>query len=435
MKFLSSFIQKSPRLALTLAACISPFIASESLAAVTVVKTFTPSTIEAGQSSGLSYVFTDADGGGETALALAENFGSASFIINSNNCGFTAGIPMGSVSSLNLTGGSLAPGASCTFGGTLSTPPSTVPDAYTFSSTVSSTDAINGASGDATVNAALVITESVLSYSVTFNQPTIAENENGAVTYIFTNNNAAAPASSINFNHTFNGFTATPSTSNCGIGVNVTATNMSWSSGTLAAGATCNVQISLSPTGPGSYINTTGDLTSSLGNSGNQAPVLTVTAAPSVQMTISPNVIEVGNGTNLVFDLLNPTASTAGSLAFELDLTATGLMVTGAPSSNCGGTLVASGTNIQLSAASLASAASCQLTVPIISSAHGSIDLTMINVNNMLALAGGTANLQVNALMNNAVAAVPSLNPLHQILLAALILGAALKTRRRYNKH
>lgn len=434
MKLLSPILKKTPRVALTIAALISPFVVNDSMAAVTVVKTFTPSTIEAGQSSGLTYVFTDADGGGETDLALAENFAPATFIMNSNNCGFSAGVPVGSVTSLTLTGGSLAPGASCTFGGTVFTPASTVPDAYTYSSTVSSTDATNGASGDANVNADLIVNASVLDLSVTFLSPSIAEGDSGNLTYIFANNNVGAAASSINFSHTFNGFTATPSSSSCGIGVNVTATNMSWSSGTLAAGTSCNVQIILSPTGPGSYTNTTGDLTSSLGNSGNAAPVLTVTAAPSVQLTASPNVIQAGDVTNLIFNLNNPTGSTAGSLAFELDLAATGLMVDTTPSNNCGGTLVASGTDIQLSAVSLASGSSCQLTVPIVSTAHGNITLSIINLNNLVALAGGTANLQVNAFMNNAATAVPGLNPIHQIMLAALILATALRTRRHFQK-
>jgi hypothetical protein len=57
-------------------------------------------------------------------------------------------------------------------------------------------------------------------------------------------------------------------------------TNISYTGGTVAAGATCTVSADVTSNTPGTYVNTTGDLTSSAGNSGPTVATLTVNAAP-----------------------------------------------------------------------------------------------------------------------------------------------------------
>jgi len=58
------------------------------------------------------------------------------------------------------------------------------------------------------------------------------------------------------------------------------AGSLSYTGGTVAAHASCTVSADVTSDTPGTYANTTGDLTSSVGNSGPASASLTVTAAP-----------------------------------------------------------------------------------------------------------------------------------------------------------
>jgi hypothetical protein len=60
------------------------------------------------------------------------------------------------------------------------------------------------------------------------------------------------------------------------------ASVISYSGGTVLAGTTCTIEVDVTASQPGTLVNTTEDLTSSLGNSGPASAPLTVAAATSI---------------------------------------------------------------------------------------------------------------------------------------------------------
>ena len=72
---------------------------------------------------------------------------------------------------------------------------------------------------------------------------------------------------------------------------------ISYTGGTVAAGATCTISVDVTGTTAGQFVNTTGVLTSSLGNSGTASDTLTI-VTPAADLSISkiasPNPTEAG---------------------------------------------------------------------------------------------------------------------------------------------
>ena len=89
---------------------------------------------------------------------------------------------------------------------------------------------------------------------------------------------------------------------------------ITYTGGTVAAGASCTVSVDLTSASPGTYINTSGDLTSSIGNSGDATATLVV-EDPSIDVEKSTNgqdadtptgpVIAVGDNVNWSFTVMN----------------------------------------------------------------------------------------------------------------------------------
>ncbi|MCB9297735.1 MAG: DUF11 domain-containing protein [Lewinellaceae bacterium] len=151
---------------------------------------------------------------------------------------------------------------------------------------------------------------------------------------------------------------------------------ISYSSSALVGGVSCTLQIDVTSSTAGIHVNTTGDLTSSLGNSGTASDMLTVEPPPTFAKAFSPDQIFVGNPSTLVFTIDN-SASTlpATGLNFS-DFLPAGMAVAAAPaaSTTCtGGALTApagSGT-ISYIGGTVAAGASCTVQVDVTSSTAG----------------------------------------------------------------
>jgi len=145
---------------LTSVALLMPFLATDSFAAVTLTKTFTPSTVEVGQQVAVLYTFTNDDSTPETNIAFTEDFSgiaaNAGFTMNSDNCGFS-NTPAVNSPTIAVTNGSMT-GGTCVFGGNLFIPANTTPDMYTLTTTgITSTDGIAGPAATPNVMASLTI--------------------------------------------------------------------------------------------------------------------------------------------------------------------------------------------------------------------------------------------------------------------------------------
>ena len=170
-----------------------------------------------------------------------------------------------------------------------------------------------------------------------FTQTFTPENFNadgvGTLTYTIDNTASALDATSLSFTNALPaGLVLSDSVnffSSC-VGGSVTAgpgsSSFSYSSGTVPAGASCILQVEVTSREGGSFINTTGDLTSSLGNSGPSTDTLEVTPIVAVRLSQIESVdpVVAGSGdNNLVYTIstLNDGPSTATGITISETLT------------------------------------------------------------------------------------------------------------------
>ncbi len=155
--------------------------------------------------------------------------------------------------------------------------------------------------------------------------------------------------------------------------------SISYTAGTAAAGSTCTVQADVTSTTSGAHNNTTGDLTSSLGNSGTASDTLTVAdVPPGFSKAFSPDTI-VPDGTSTLTFTIDNTGSLvdATSLDFTDDLPS-GVTVAdpaNASTTCTGGTLkaTAGSGSISYTDGTLAAGATCTVQADVTSSTPDSV--------------------------------------------------------------
>ena len=145
---------------------------------------------------------------------------------------------------------------------------------------------------------------------------------------------------------------------------------ITYTGGTVSNGTSCTVQVDIEGVLSGTHINTTGDLTSSLGNSGTASDSLTVNIAPSFSKAFATSPIILGDITSLIFTIDNAASvSDATALDFTDNLPAGMTIATPAnESTTCtGGTITAlSGTGlITYTGGTVSASASCTLQVDV----------------------------------------------------------------------
>ncbi|NND01134.1 MAG: hypothetical protein HKN85_13215, partial [Gammaproteobacteria bacterium] len=171
------------------------------------------------------------------------------------------------------------------------------------------------------------------------------------------------------------------------------AAAFSFAGGSVNSGATCTVKFDVTSDTAGSYVNTSGDLTSTSGNSGTATDTLTVTETPPVfSKVFTPDSIIEGNVSTLTFTIDNSASLvTASSLDFTDNLPA-GLVIAAPPNKNnscTGGTLTAFGGNavIKYTGGAVADGAVCTLSVDVTSTAVG----TLVNTSGDLTSTSGNS--------------------------------------------
>ncbi|NJN45716.1 MAG: hypothetical protein HC808_03655 [Candidatus Competibacteraceae bacterium] len=94
-------------------------------------------------------------------------------------------------------------------------------------------------------------------------------------------------------------------------------TTITLTDGAVSANSTCTVTVDVTSSTPGTHMNVSGDLTSSLGNSGTASDDLTVaTNRPSFSKSFSPSTISFGGRSTLTFTIDNTTGPILSSLVF-----------------------------------------------------------------------------------------------------------------------
>jgi uncharacterized repeat protein (TIGR01451 family) len=210
------------------------------------------------------------------------------------------GLPIGDVcgtgsefsgtSVLNLRGGFLEPGESCTFSVTLQVPGSASPGSFvnTTSSLFSSGSLIG-----APATASLQI-EPPPAFSKSFAPDLVVQDGVSTLSFAIDNSASALAASSLDFSDNLPAgmvVATPPNASTTCTGGTLTAvagsSTINYTGGAVAAGAICAVQVDVTPVSGGVLVNITGDLTSSSGNSGPASA--TLSTYPSADLAITKN--------------------------------------------------------------------------------------------------------------------------------------------------
>ena len=344
-------------------------------------KAFSPDTIDPGEVSTLTFTIDNAanliDVGG---LAFTDAFPDGLAVAGTPNAATTCGgsfAPAASAASLAFTGGRVVAGQSCTI---------------SVDVVASRAGALTGTSGDLTsdlpvatsgASATLTVNEAPLSVSMSFAPPTIDQGGVSRLTYRLDNGAAVEAADvalsdrlpadvvlapELNADNGCGGFlSATPG------GVRV-----SYSRGSLGAGATCTIAVDVTSAVAERYPNDTERVTSSLGTSAAASATLTVTEAEpplSVSMSFSPSTIDQGEVSRLTYMLDNGASVAAADVALSDRLPADVVLAPELNADNgCGGFLSATpgGVRVSYSRGSLAAGATCTIAVDVTSAAAGS---------------------------------------------------------------
>ena len=383
--------------------------ASDSLTVVpppTFDKTFAPNPSAIGAVSTLTFTIDNsASVLAVTGIAFVDTFPAGLQVATPSGAATTCtGGTLTAVSGssvVSYSGGSVAGGASCTV--SVDTTPTTSGQLVNTSGNLTSS---SGNSGTATDTLDVVPPPT---FSKAFApDPTVIA---GVSTLTFTIDNSASslPASALDFTDNLPAgleVAAPANASTTCTGGTVTAAagagTVSYTGGMVAAGATCTVAADVTPTTSGQFVNTTGDLTSSNGNSGTASDTLTVNPPPVFSKSFTPTAIDSGSASSLVFTIDN-TASTAAASALDFtDVMPTELSVAtpaNAATTCTGGTLTAvAGTGtISYVGGTVAAASSCTVTVDVTGSLGGSYVNTSGALTSSLGDSGtATATLIIN---------------------------------------
>ncbi len=382
------------------------------VAAPTITKSFTPTSIASGGTSTLTLTITNPAGNtvALAGVAVSDTFPVGLSVAASPNFNSTCG---GSVTpgqtvgdtSITLTSGTVGVGGSCTI--TVDVTSSTPGDSLNTTGNVSSTNGGIGLSANATLTivAAPTITKS-------FSPTTIVPGGTSTLTITITNPAANTVAlSGVAVTDTFPaGMTmATPLSFNSTCGGTITPApaagnnNFALSNGTINAGGSCTIAVAVTSSTPGASVNTTGNVSSTNGGTGtNASATLSVFQPPQITKAFNPVTIGSGGVSQMTITITNPNAGTSLTGVGFTDAFPAGLAIAGTPglSNSCGGTFTpaatAGGTALNLSGASIPAGISCTITVNVTSTTLGTAINTTGNVTSNEGGAGNAASADLS---------------------------------------
>lgn len=178
---------------------------------------------------------------------------------------------------------------------------------------------------------------------------------------------------------------------------------------TILPNSSCTITVLVTSGTRGSYLNTTGTISSTNGGTGLTASAtINVFSPPGITKAFSPNIISVGQNSTLTFTLTNPNASILTGINFTDSLPA-GLQVASTPSISMSGCNASSSpvfspasgdTSLSLSNASIAaSPGTCVISVNVTGVTSGTknnITSAVVSTEGGTGSTSNTATLQVN---------------------------------------
>ena len=344
----------------------------------TIAKAFGAVSIPLNGSTSLSFTITNPN----TTVALTgvgfSDTLPAGLIISTPNglsgtCGAGTITATQGTNVISLSGGTIAANASCTFSVNVTGIAAGTQNNTT--GNVTSTEGGTGGTASASINV-----EAPPSIAKVFNPSTIAVNATTSLTFTITNPAANVLAlTGVAFTDTLpTGLTvANASATVCGGTLTTTApTGIALTGATIAVNSQCQFSVTVTGAASGSYTNTTGNVTSTNGGTGNTASAnLTVATPPTITKAFGAASIPLNGSTSLTFNITNPNTGIAlTGIAFTDNLPA-GLVIAtpNALNSTCGGTAtaVAGSSSVSLSGGTLAASASCTVSVNVTGTTAG----------------------------------------------------------------
>jgi uncharacterized repeat protein (TIGR01451 family) len=295
-------------------------------------------------------------------------------------CG--AGSSIGGTSFLTFSGGSLAAEASCTFDVTVQVPAGAAAGSYT---NTTSELAASGIAIALPASDELEI-EPAPAFDKSFSPATVGEGVPSTLTFTIDNTASALAATGLDFTDDLPAGVVLADSPNASttctggtLGAVAGSGTVSYTGGTVAAGATCTVSVDVTAAATGSYVNTSGALTSSSGSSGTASSTLTVRPAPTVTKTFAPDVIAAGGTSTVTVTIDNSANLVAATNVTFLDMLPAGVVVAAAPNAatTCtGGTVTASpgAGSFGYSGGTVSGGASCTVSVDVAAAAAGSYE-------------------------------------------------------------
>ena len=322
----------------------------------------------------------------------------------SNTCGGTL---TATSTSMLLSGGTLAPGASCSIAAdVLAT--DTTPAVYSnITGNVASNQGVGLSDSDSlTVTNKPTITKSFLTSPVTLSGGTAS-----SVMRLIIDNNSGVDITDVSFSDTF---PTSPSqmvwvntvANSCGgtltdaadaALVADTSTSIKLTGGAITAVAlTCTIDVTVSVSAAGTYDNTTTGAISSenaeVGSASNTAQLVAYLAAPTVTKTFASTGFQVDSANQLTITLTNPNTIDITSMTFT-DTYPANLVNAAIPnlSNTCGGTVTAAagGGSLSISGGTIPASGSCLVQVDLTATAAGAYTNTLV--------ASGVTSVNANA--------------------------------------
>jgi fimbrial isopeptide formation D2 family protein len=379
-------------------------IGNTSNASITVVgapvliKAFGAASIPLNGSTSLTFTIQNNNPTGFTGVAFSDTL-PAGLVISTPN-GLTGSCGGGTITAtqgtnvISLSGGTIAANSSCTFSVNVTGIAAGTQNNTT--GNITSTEGGTGGTASASIN--VVAPPSI---AKVFNPSAIALNATTSLTFTITNPAANAVAlTGVAFTDTLpTGLTVANATATvCGGTLTTTApTGIALSGATIAANSQCQFSVTVTGAAAGQYTNTTGNVTSTNGGTGNTASAnLTVAAAPTITKAFGASSILLNATTSVTFTLNNPNSSLALTGVAFSDTLPAGLQVA-TPNglvTTCTGTVTATAGSgsISLTGATLAANANCKVSVNVQGIAAGVQNNTTGPVSSTESGPGATSN-------------------------------------------
>ncbi|GGF68919.1 Calx-beta domain-containing protein [Mameliella alba] len=346
-------------------------------------KSFDDDTV-AGGSAVLTFDIVNSSAVGASNVSFSDDLDA--MLSGATATGMSASAACGSgsftgTSILTFSGGSIDAGQTCTLTATINVPAATAPGTYT---NTSSQLFVGGIATSLPASADLDV-QPAPTFAKSFAPDTVFVSQASTLTFTIDNSASTLAASSLDFTDNLPAglvVAATPNASTTCTGGTLTATGgsgtITYTGGTVSAGATCTVSVDVAPTTAGAHVNTSGDLTSSSGNSGPASDTLTAEPQPLFDKSFAASAIALSQTTTMTLTIDNSGASLAATGLDVTDNLPAGMLVAvpaNAATTCTGGTLTATqGTGtVSYSGGTVAGGATCTVTVDVLATAVGSV--------------------------------------------------------------